>query len=181
MMCGPIHGIMKLDIKPGERLVGAASASGPHSLYHVPKSDEIFLGRRLAGTGYRQLLKGYPQRRELGDVSPRQVRDGSTLVPFARDEALLLKPDERLSHWPAAHPQPVRDLGFTQPVARLKLTGQDEIPELVSDLVRQAAALDGGPPDCLLLTAVLHNGKLQHVPFGDKPPVSMRLVNFMRR
>ena len=89
MMCGPVHGIMKLDIKPGERFVGAASASGAHSLDHVPKADEIFLGRRLAGTGYRQLLEGYPQRRELDDVSPRQVYDSSTLVPLARDEPLL--------------------------------------------------------------------------------------------
>jgi hypothetical protein len=126
-------------------------------------------------------IASFSQRRELGDVSPRQVRDRSTLVPLARDEALLFKPDKRLSHRPTAHPQPLRDLGFTQPVARLKLPGQDEIPELVGDLVRQAAALDGGPSDCLLLTAVLHNGKLQHVPFGDKPPVSMRLVNFLRR
>src|ERR1700761_4182529 len=181
MMCGPVHGIMKLDIKPGERFVGAAGTGGAHSLYHVKEAGEIFLGRRLAGTGYRQLLEGYPQRRELGDVYPRQVRDGSTLVPLARDEALLLKPDKRLSHRPPAHPQPLRDLGFTQPVAWLKLPGQDEVPELDGGLVRQAAALDGGPSDCLLLTAVLHNGKLQHVPFGDKPPVSMRLVNFLRR
>ena len=104
MMCGPIHGIMKLDIKPGERFVGAVSASGAHSLDHVPKADEIFLGRRLAGTGYRQLFEGYSQRRELGDVSPRQVSDSSTLVPLARDEALLFEPDKRFPHRPTAHP-----------------------------------------------------------------------------
>lgn len=162
MMCGPIHGIMKLDIKPGERFVGAASASGTHSLYHVSKAGEIFLGRRLAGTGYRQLLKGHPQRRELGDVFPRQVSDSSTLVPLARDEALLFKADKSLSHRSTAHPQPLRDLRLTEPGAWLKLPGQDEIPELISDFVRQAAPLDGMPVDCRFLTTVLHNGKLQH-------------------
>jgi hypothetical protein len=162
MMCGPIHGIMKLDVKPGERFVGAASASGTHSLYHVSKAGEIFLGRRLAGTGYRQLLKGHPQRRQLRDVFPRQVSDSCTLVPLARDEALLFKADKSLSHRSTAHPQPLRDLRLTEPGAWLKLPGQDEVPELISDFVRQAAPLDGMPVDCRFLTTVLHNGKLQH-------------------
>lgn len=90
MMCGPVYGIMKFDIKAGERLIGAARASGPHSLDHVLDSGEIFLGRRPARAGYRKFFEGSTQRREFDHVHLGQVRDGGPPVPLARDQPLLL-------------------------------------------------------------------------------------------